>query len=457
MNRDIEHTKTYLIGLDLGTSAIKGVLMDSTGAILAETENKTSFIHPQEEWIETDPEQHYRNVCGIIRKLAEAATGEVAALAMAAASGNTLLTDKSGTPLMNIINWMDQRAKQKPAKALSGLNSKDVSQITGWPCISSFPLAHLAWLRENRRETFEKAFHYGMDTDWILRRFTGRWVMDHSTASTFHLQDQIAGSYHLPFLKLLGIPIEKLSPLVPSGSVVGTMLPNALLDTGLSAETIVVAGSFDHPAAARAAEITKEGQLLLSCGTSWVGFTPVVERHRIIDAEMLCDPFLSSAGGPWGGIFSVPYIGCSVDWYVDNVIALGENDKMRVFNELAAQAKPGADGLVIDLRLKPKHIEADRKNVARAVMEGAARLLSEKIQSLKTQGFHFKQAVMVGGPAKSPVWPEIVADMAGLDIATGSNNAGARGAAGLAAKAIKMEDRKWKMKHKNTISEKKTK
>ena len=426
------HPQRCLIGLDLGTSAIKGVLTDAKGCVLAETGADTCLLHLREGWVEVEPEQHYRKVCQVIRKLAAVSQGEVVALAMVAASGNTLLTDAVGAPLMNIINWMDQRAEQEPPAALGGLTVAEVTRVIGWPCVSSFPLAHLAWLREHRPEIYRDAGHYGMDTDWLLYCLTGRWAMDHSTATTFHLQEQTSGAYHEPFLKLLGIPQAKLPPLTPSGIAVGQLTAQAQRDTGLSARTTVVTGCFDHPAAARAVGVLAPGQLMLSCGTSWVGFTPHSDRQGILGAHMLCDPFLSASDGPWGGMFSVPFIGRTIDWYIDNVIAPGERDRMCVFDESAAAAKPGADGLEIDLRLPPQKTDADRRNVSRAVMEGAARLLNEKLLALKGYGFRYDRAVMVGGPAKSPIWPRILAETIGVDVRPGGRSAGAQGAAVLA-------------------------
>jgi len=426
----------YCIGLDLGTSGLKGVLIDRQGSVLAEAFADTSLLRPHDGWVEVDPEQHYQNVCQVIRELATAADGDVLALAMAAASGNTLLTDAEGVPLTRIINWMDGRAEQQPPAVLSGLTPEEIAQITGWPFVSSFPLAHLAWLREHYSDLFNSAGHYAMDTDWLLYRLTGRWRMDHSTATTFHLQQQTPGRYYEPLLKMLEITQEKLSDLVPCGTLVGLLTAGAIRDTGLSSRTQVITGCFDHPAAARSVGVLTPGQLMLSCGTSWVGFTPLMDRQAILAAGLLCDPFLSADGGPWGGIFSVPAIGPTIDWYVENVIAPDEEDRMQIFNESAAEASPGAGGLEIDLREPPRKIAASRAEVSRAVMEGAARLLNDKIQELQAYGFRYDSAVMVGGPAKSPIWPTIVADITGIAVEVGDHSAGARGAALLASEAL---------------------
>ena len=426
----------YLMGLDLGTSAIKGVVVDEQGNEVAAAEKRTTLEHPEEGWVESDPEQHYRDICEVIRDLVATAPGDVAALAMSAASGNTLLTDGDGRPLTPIISWMDQRAAQNLPNALKTLSAKAVHQISGWPCVDQFPLAHLAWLRENRGDLFRAAEHCGMNTDWILFRLTGNWIMDHSTATTFLLQDQVTGSYHPPFLNLLDIPEESLSPLADSGVLAGALTREAARDTGLSVGTAVITGCFDHPSAARSVNVVEPGTLMLSCGTSWVGFFPEMDREKIIDAGLLCDPFLTEHGGPWGAIFSVPYIGRAIDWYVDNVIALGKSDRLRIFDDSAAEASPGAGGLQIDLREPPRKIAASRCDISRAVMEGAATLLNGKIQELAARGMRFEGAVMVGGPSRSPVWPGIVGEITGLKLSVGSAHAGAQGAAILAGEGI---------------------
>ncbi len=430
----IKNTEKYFIGLDIGTSALKGVLTNARGDVIVESGTENAFLYPQEDWIELDPETHYQNICRIIRTLNESAPGEVSALSMAAASGNTLLTDSDGLPLTNIISWMDNRAVQHRPRSLTGLTSEEVALVTGWPCVTTFPLAHLAWLHENKPLLFTSSAHVGMDTDWLLYRLTGEWVMDNSTATTFHLQEQTSGTYYMPFLKRIGLNTEKLSRLLPSGVAVGPLTSQALKDTSLSEKTLVVTGCFDHPAAARASGVVEEGQLMLSCGTSWVGFMPHPDRKALVKAKLLCDPFLSASGGAWGGMFSVPRIGRKIDWYVEHLIAPGEKacERMRTFDNLAAQAESGAGGLSIDLRETPSHINASPENISRAVMEGAARLLNDEIVKLTRYGFNYRQATMVGGPSRSPVWPGIVAEITGLDVTVADRSAGARGAAILA-------------------------
>lgn len=423
----------HWIGLDLGTSAIKGARLQTDGTVLKTASRPVHYQHPGPNRVEADAENFYTMVIEVIRELVEADPTPVGALAAAAASGNTLLADAQGRPLTPIINWMDQRATEQPLEPLQGLTKESVLDTVGWPCVTSFPLAHLAWIKEHHPEVLAQADHVGMNTDWLLYRLSGHWRMDYSTATTFHLQNQTQRSWHLPYLERLGIDESKLSTLVDCGTVAGPLTAQAAKATGCDTKTLVVTGSFDHPAGARGVGILEPGQLLLSCGTSWVGFTPCHDRRALLEANMLCDPFLSSRGGPWAGIFSVPAIGPVIDWYLDNLIAPGEANRLAIFDDLASKAPPGAGGLEIDLREPPKAIDADRALISRAVMEGAARALNAHLQRLKSHGFHFSQAILIGGPSKSPIWPDIIKAETGLHLEVGTAHAGAKGAAMLAA------------------------
>ncbi len=421
------------IGIDLGTSALKGVLADAAGRVLRAARRPVAYDRPAAGRVEADPRAHWRDVTGLIRELAAAAPLPVRALALSGASGNTLLTDGAGVPLTPIVNWMDHRCAGRAPRALDGLTPAAVRRVVGWPCIETFPLAHLAWLRAHRPGVFGRAARACMNTDWLLFHLTGRWAMDHSTATTFHLQRQVERRWHRPYLERLGLREDQLSRLTASGTAVGPLTAAAARATGLTEETLAVTGAFDHPSAARAVGVLKPGQLMLSCGTSWVAFLPCADRDALIDAELLCDPFLSAAGGPWGGMFSVPAIGPVIDWYVAHQIAPGEAEPLRVFDARAAEAPPGAGGLVIDLLAPPRRVDGTPAQIARAVMESAARALNERIERLHARGFAFRRAVMVGGPGNSPVWPGILAAATGLDLTVGPAHAGAAGAALLAA------------------------
>ncbi|MBN1675567.1 MAG: hypothetical protein JXR37_31285 [Kiritimatiellae bacterium] len=436
-----------LIGLDLGTSAIKGVLVSSEGELLARERCATRLNRPAPGRVEFSAEDYFESVCEILRRLAGAAPAgaNVKALSMAAASGNTLLLDEEGRPLGPAISWMDERACGE-AGLLPGIDTAGVHEVVGWPWSGLFPLAHLAWLRRHEPATWARARVYAMNLTHVLHALCGELAVDPSTATTFYLQDQAGNCWHRPFLDALGIDESALPARGRSGAVLGRLTPDAADRTSLPADTPVVLGAFDHPCAARGTGVLRPGDMLLSCGTSWVGFYPIAERRLGIANRLLVDPFLAP-DGPWAAMFSLPRIGVAVDTYIDRLVIsamTGEapQDRYATFNEQAARSPAGANGLTLDLKVNPEpapaHIERITRaytpaDAARAVMESLARALAERLRQLAQAGMTAEKITMVGGPAESPVWPQIVADITGLTLHLfGGQHAGALGAAVLA-------------------------
>ncbi|MDI4647763.1 xylulokinase [Cohnella hashimotonis] len=434
-----EYRHRYTIGLDLGTSAVKGVLLSAAGEVVARARTETRLDAYPDGRVEFDAEALFGLTADAIRQLSAAlpADGRVAGLCMASASGNTVLLNERGEPMRPAISWMDARVKDEMDVKLGKLTPAAVHERTGWPLLKAFPLAHLSWLSVHEPDLLKRSAKVGMSTEYMLYRLTGEWAIDPSQATTFYLQDQQTQVWHAPYLRALGIPEEKLPRLVATGSVLGRITDAASALTGLPAGTPVAAGCFDHPAAARGAGVLDEGGLLLSCGTSWVGFTPLSERSQVVGNGMLTDPFLQP-NGPWGAMFSLPAIAVSVDRIVREYIS-DAPDRYESFSALAAAAAPGARGLLINPLLEAgtgrwKGVAAS--DLASAVMAGTAYLLQSHIDRLARAGIRFTSVTMVGGPSDTHPWPQIVADVLGVEVHTVNGScAGAAGAALLATVA----------------------
>ncbi|MEI8080087.1 MAG: FGGY-family carbohydrate kinase, partial [bacterium] len=203
----------------------------------------------------------------------------------------------------------------------------------------------------------------------------------------------------------------------------------------------VVLGCFDHPAAARATGTLAPGNLMFSCGTSWVGFYPVADRATALAMGMLVDPFLQPAG-PWAAMFSLPRIGQTIDVLVERAAgptpAGGDPQaRFRRFDALAESAPRGAGGLCLDLMRGEAAQQVPAGVVpgllSRAVMEAAAFHMLAKVETLTAAGWRPRHLTMVGGPSRSAVWSRVLADVIGLPFQLGvRQNAGAIGAAVLA-------------------------
>jgi sugar (pentulose or hexulose) kinase len=413
------------IGIDLGTSATKGVLLAADGRVLATARRPTELLRPRPGWVEFSATRCYEILCDVIRELAASvpAGGSVRAIALSGATGNTLLLDKDGAPLGNAVNWMDTRAADDPRVDPPGIPPAEIYRAAGWPYFRGFPLVTLAWLRQNRPQEFGRAAIAGMNITYLFHRLCGRYGMDPSTATTFYLQDQEQRAWNQPLLDWLGLRPEQLPALLSSGSVLGRVTKSAAAETGLPAGAAVVLGAFDHPSAARGCGVLNPGELLLSCGTSWVGFYPVADRELALSQQMLVDPFLAPAG-PWGAMFSLPRVGEKVQAFVDATFAAEPTPaaRYRRFNEAAARAPAGSS------------------DPCRALMEGIARQMREKMEKLAGAGLRARRIVMVGGPTESAIWTQILADELGVAIALPESGAfaGALGAAILAGIGVRV-------------------
>lgn len=441
----------YFIGIDIGTTAIKGIIVSLTGDKIAEAKINTEFIYPEIGFIEYDPKIHYKAISTIIKKLAASVSdsSDIKSISMAVASGNTLFLDKDNKPLSNIISWMDERAVGLAPK---DIDTDNLHNIVGWPWANGYlSMAHINWFKENEHQLFHKTKHICMNNDWLYFCLTGKWKLDTSTATTFYLQNQLQKNWHKPYLDTLSISIDSLSEIGLPGEIAGTIITKSAEETGLKEGTSVVLGTFDHPGAARGTGFTKPGDLLLSCGTSWVGFYPVESREKGISQHMLIDPFLSPRG-PWGVMFSLPRIDLLINWFLDKFIVpeFSKNlSKYKLFDTLAAEAPPGANGCFIDPYISINDISASKNNssnltkhyssfesrdIARALMEMTVFRVRKNIEDLAKEGIKAKRIAMVGGPSESPIWPQITSDITGLTLnLINGQTAGALGAAMLAA------------------------
>ncbi len=388
----------YSIGLDLGTGATKAVLWDGN-KIVKSSSLEIDFIREGEcvtiesnSWLEKNLQQ--------IKELASFADAPIAAISMCAASGNTLVADKNGKPLCNIISWLDGRK-------IEASPAENLHEIIGWPWVKGFPYTHIKALRKEYPHIFTNGYHVCMNNDLLQYHLCGKWALDHSSATPFYLQDQRSFSYYKPFLHDLALKEEDLSPLVPSCTVVGN-LREEMIGGFLTENTKVVAGSFDHPSAARACNIAGEGEMLISCGTSWVGFSPV--KERTIRDGYLSDPFMIHEGGLWGLIRSWSKVGLELEEWITEHFGK-EKDRYQKFSD---EALCGG-------KAKEKMLSTAASFRERAFPETK-----------------FSRIVLCGGPSESPAWRKYIAEVWEAEIETSPYDkyTGAAGAAKMALKGV---------------------
>lgn len=409
----------YLIGIDIGTSSAKGVLMTTEGQVVHSAKATFTYTTLENGGVEVGAEEYLTACLGALKELASKATdGTIKGVCASSASGNMLLLDKENKPLTNIISWQDKRVTDEARELLQGLDENAFYRQIGWPFgYKAFPLPQLCYVKKHQPELLDKCDMVAMSTEYLYYALTGKWGISTSAGTTYFLIDQQKGEYIEWLLEKLGINEDMLPPIMSCGAIVGTVKEDMEALCGIPAGTPVVLGSFDHPSAARGVGVLKEGELLLSCGTSWVAFFPIEDREKGVAARTLVDPFLSP-NGCYGVMSSIASLSGRLKLYVNRYV--DQSDK--AFQQLSALAKksvPGAHGLRINLLEKPddmKVLDYPKEDFARAIMESAVNLLKERLDMLSDKGISAKSAVMVGGPSEDPYWIELIQEICGINV-----------------------------------------
>jgi len=455
-NTDMNKHQQAAIGLDLGSTTIKGVVLSEDGSISAAEKVPMKYLTPRREnpqLKEFSPLKVKTSICTLIHKLLLETKKKDISLSIKScsingATGNAVLLDDNKNPIGNAISWLDRRVEDKAEDILQGVKINNLHEIVGWPWRGSFTFPLLGWLKKYKSELYRQSVYPSMYIEYLVHVFTGEWEIDTSNATLSFLQDQKNLSWYSPYCYALDMEPSTRPAIRATGDIIGKGCSDFCKATGLSEETTIVHGSFDHPGAARAVDVVSENDILLSCGTSWVVFCPITKREDALSLGFLIDPFLSPFGGPWGGMFSLSRIGTVIDEYVRIITKASKKNRYVQFNELACHASPGAHGLFLHLLEKREQqvtkeeiAHHDPADVARALMEGPAFELYSNLKKLEKSGGEAKRIVLVGGPAESPVWPQIIADITGLTIEIQEGQfTGALGAAKVAGTALELFD-----------------
>jgi xylulokinase len=425
-----------LIGLDVGTTGTKAIAFDAEGHVVASASQQYGLLTPEPGWVEQDPLDFWNAVVTTLRSVAAQIDPQdrVMALAQSSQGGTTIPVDARFKPTYNAISWMDGRGEEEQAHVGATFGAERLYQLTGWKLMPALPLVHLLWLRKHRPDAFDATRRLTFVNDYIGWHLTGKLGMNPADASITQLFDIARTDWDDELLSLAGIRREQVSPVIPSGVILGRLTAEAAGETGLPAGTPVGVGAHDQYCAAVGAGATRPGSTLLSCGTAWVilAVPPSLEVGLASRMGVSCH----AVKGRWGALYSLGAVGTSMEWLAENIwggCAGGPSHEelYAAINEGAARSEPGSGGLLFFppagghgeiygvgrggfVNLTLPHT---RDDMARAVMESVAFELRWAIEEIGRAGVSVDVLKMVGGASRSPVWPQIVADVTCLPVA----------------------------------------
>ncbi|NGZ77861.1 xylulokinase [Saccharibacillus alkalitolerans] len=438
---------SYVIGIDLGTSAVKSVLVDRSGKVVCEESEAYPLYQPQPGYSEQDAEDWVeKTVLSLNRLLAASGVKpeEIEGISFSGQMHGLVLVGEDGRALRRAILWNDTRTTPQCRRIERTLGDK-LLKIARNRALEGFTLPKILWVQEYEPEILERASLFLLPKDYVRLRLTGSAAMDYSDAAGTLLLDVAGKEWSTEIAEAFGLKASLFPPLVESFDDTGSLLPEMQASTGLTEKTRVYAGGADNACGAIGAGILNEGQTMCSIGTSGVVLS--YETRRDLDFEGKVHFFNHGEKDAFYIMGVTLAAGYSMQWFRET-FGGGQS-----FEDLLAgigEVAPGANGLLFtpyivgertphpdsDIRGSFVGIDASHKlpHFARAVMEGITFSLRESIDILRAAGKTVDKVVSIGGGAKNQEWLQMQADVFGADVVKLESEQGpAMGAAMLAA------------------------
>ncbi len=423
----------YTIGVDIGTSGTKSLLIDPDGNIIAESSASYGVSMPKPLWSEQDPEDWWTATVKTIRavvKQGRVKAADVKALGLSGQMHGSVFLDKAGKVLRPALLWNDGRTAAECAEITEKAGGRDeLIRMVANPALTGFTAPKILWLRNNEPKRFEKLRTVLLPKDEIRRRLTGEIATDVSDASGMLLLDVRNRCWSDELLGKLQLDRSLLGTVYESEQVTGTLRPDIAQKLGLTTACQVVGGAGDCAAGALGNGIVKAGILTASLGTSGVMFVHCDQPQY--DKLGRLHTFCHAVHGKWHMMGVTLSAAGSLQWFVENLcIELAQRRGVDPYAEIGAEAAAvpaGSGGLLFAPYLageRTPHADPNargcfvglttshkRGHLARAVMEGVAMSLRDSLEIIHSLGVPIREMRLSGGGAKSSLWKQIFADV----------------------------------------------
>ena len=447
----------YLMGIDVGTTGTKTLLINEKGAIVSTASEEYPLDVPRVGWSEQNPGDWWRATLNTIRKVLETSgvKGEkIKGIGLSGQMHGLVLLDKDHRVLRPCILWNDQRTARQCQMVTERIGRERLIEITCNPALTGFTIGKVLWVRENEPQVWEKTFKILLPKDYIRFLLTGSFATEVSDASGTLFLDVPKRKWSKELLRKLDIDISLLPECYESTVVSGRISEKVAQLTGLSKGTPVVGGGGDNAAGAVGCGIVCPGLALASLGTSGVVF--VFSDSVTTDSQGRLHTFCHAVPGKWHVMGVMLSAGGSLRWFRD---VLGEEEKREarrrevdayeVLIEKAAKVAPGAEGLIFLPYLSGErtpypdpdargvffgiNLKHTKVHLIRAVMEGVTFGMRDSLEIIKGMGIPVEKVRASGGGARSLFWRQMQADIYDLPVETVNVTEGAAFGAALLA------------------------
>ncbi len=433
------------IGIDLGTSAVKLLLMDQDGKIVNVVSREYPLYFPHPGWSEQKPEDWYAQTMeGIKELIKDVDKAQVAGISFGGQMHGLVILDQDDHVIRPAILWNDGRTTEETDYLNNVIGKEKLSEYTANIAFAGFTAPKILWVKKNEPENFARIAKIMLPKDYIAYKLTGVHCTDVSDASGMLLFDVKNRRWSQEMCEICGIRMDQLAACYESYETVGTLLPEIAKELGLSAAVKVAAGAGDNAAAAVGTGTVGDNMCNISLGTSGTIF--ISSGKFGVDKFNALHSFAHADG-------SYHLMGCMLSaascnkWWMDDIIGtkdysaeqqaiqkLGENHVYYLpylMGERSPHNDPNARAVFIGMTM-----DTTRADMTQAVLEGVAFALRDSLDVAKSLGIKLERTKICGGGAKSPLWKKIVANVLNLKVDVIESEEGpAMGGAMLAAVA----------------------
>ncbi len=412
----------YLLGIDVGTNGTKSVLFTTEGTFVDLAYKGYDLLYPREGWVEQRATDWWDALVETVRQLLarNKVAQRVVALSLSAQGGATVPIDKEFRPMSNAVSWLDMRAREVQPLIERQISEGELERICGWNRLYCCNFPVVVWFREKNIDLFKNARYFASTIDFINYRLTGLFVIDFSNLALTEFLDIQKQDWSEGLLAIAGIDRSRIPEIVPSGILIGSLTKETAGELGLSSKVLVVSGGHDQYCANIGAGAIHDGDCVLSSGTAWV---LLATSDRLLrDGEGLIHPGIHLMKDKYGLMSAVSSAGDSLNWYQRSFFGKHSLEKL---GDRVSKVNAGSEGLIFIPKFtskskKASFIDVDtihgRMHFARAVYEGVALANEHHMRAFERIGMKIKKIHMIGGGARSTLWPQIVADVSDIPV-----------------------------------------
>lgn len=415
----------YYIGIDLGTSAVKLVLMKSDGSIESVVSKSYDLYFPNPGWSEQNPEDWWDATLEGLKELTKNCDKtQIAGISFGGQMHGLVILDEEDRVIRPAILWNDGRTQKQTDYLNNVIGKEKLSANTANIAFAGFTAPKIMWIKENEPQNFSRIEKVMLPKDYIAYKLSGVYSTDYSDASGTLLLDVKNKCWSQTMIDICGITEKNLPELYESYEVTGTLRPEIALELGFPEKCKIVAGAGDNAAAAVGTGTVGEGKCNISLGTSGTIF--ISSESFNVDQNNALHSFAHADGyyHLMGCILSAA--SCN-KWWVENIIEskdynevlggiseYGENPVIflpYLMGERSPHNNPNARGVFIGMSM-----DTTQKQMSQAIMEGVAFAIRDSFEVAKSLGIRITRTNLCGGGAKNASWRKIMANVLGIKV-----------------------------------------